>query len=244
MIHSIRLALCVFALAQLSIYQLYCQNSGQKETSGRWRIALTAGIEHHDKRLYDFPQYPSENLLAMQPETFGTYSGSVIVDYKLVQVSNRLNMAAGIGIGHRKVTFNRPYTPPQQLIDGFRIQLYSDHRSYTSLVIPVSISVRLMERLSLDLVGTTDLNIFQRIRHSWDNTYGSTDTRPFRLERAAVQGGPSYALGRKLEVSGLVRLLYAERRNFQLIVNTTDRTFTKFDGYNPLQLSLRLARTF
>jgi hypothetical protein len=231
-------------LTQLLVLHLNGQDNRQAEVSSRWRIALTAGIEHHDKRLYDFPQYPSENLLARQPEAFGTYAGSVAIDYRLVQLNDRFKLSAGLGVGYRRETFKRPYTPPQQLIDGFRIQLYSDSRNYTSLIIPVSVDIQIVKRLSLLLVATADVDIFQRTRHSWDNTYGPTDTRPFRLERAAVQGGLNYTIGRKLEVGGMVRILYTERRNFLLIVNRTDQNFSKFDGYNPLQLSLRLARTF
>ena len=238
------LTLCLFALAQLSVCHLYGQGGSQEKVSSRWRIALTAGIEHHDKRLYDFPQYPSENLLAMQPEAFGTYAGSFILDYRLLQVNDRFSLAAGLGVGYRRETFKRPYDPPQNLIDGLRVLIYADDQRYASLTLPITATAKLVDRFSLVIVATPELDVFQRIRHSFERRYGPTDTRPFRLERAALQGGLNYTIGRNLEVGGLVRLLYTERRNFHLIVNRTDRTFTKFDGYNPLQLSLRLARTF
>ena len=114
MIRSVQLSpWFLFVLVHLLALPLHGQDSRQAVVSSKWRIALTAGIEHHDKRLYDFPQYPSENLLAMQPEAFGTYAGSLIFDYELFQVNDRFKLAAGLGIGYRRETFNRPYTPPQ-----------------------------------------------------------------------------------------------------------------------------------
>ena len=45
--------------------------AGQTESIGNWIMSINAGIEAHDKRLFDYSG--KESLLSSQPQFWGTY---------------------------------------------------------------------------------------------------------------------------------------------------------------------------
>ena len=202
---------------------------------------LTTSVEQHDKRLYDFPQYPSENLLRRQPEFFGTYSVDLSLSHVIFDALDRVQVSAGIGAAYRRETFMRPYVPPQNKIDGYRIQIYSSRRNYASLMVPLNAEMRLTNRISAIVMAKAHINVYERVRHGYEAApnYGPTNLYSFKFYRASLDAGLQYHLSRSFSVGGQVRLLFTERNDFDLIVIRNSNVARKrFDTYNPLALSL------
>ncbi len=202
---------------------------------------LTTSVEQHDKRLYDFPQYPSENLLRRQPEFFGTYSIDLSLSHVVFNAFGRVQVSSGIGAAYRRETFERPYDPPQQKIDGIRIQIYSSRRNYSSLMVPLSTEIRITNRTSALVLAKAHINVYERVRHGYEAApkYGPTNLYSFKFYRVTLDAGLQYHLSRSFSIAGQVRLLFTERNDFDLIVIRNSNVARKrFDTYNPLALSL------
>ena len=207
----------------------------------KWSAMLTTSVEQHDKRLYDFPQYPSENLLRRQPEFFGTYSVNLSLSHVLFNALDRVQVSAGIGAAYRRETFRRPYDPPQIKIDGFRILIYSSRRNYATFMVPLTAGVRLTNRVSALVTAKAHVNVYERVRHSFEArpNYGPTNLYSFKFYSASLDAGLQYHLNRSFSIGGQVRLLFTERNDFDLIVIRNSNVPRKrFDTYNPLALSL------
>ena len=95
------LTFCVFFIT-LSV-------SGQTESIGDWMVSVNAGIEAHDKRLFDylFP-FVRERLLAESPEYWGTYHTGLEIRRRVWQ-QKRFSSFLGIGASYENATFNRPF---------------------------------------------------------------------------------------------------------------------------------------
>ena len=207
----------------------------------KWSAMLTTSVEQHDKRLYDFPQYPSERLLSRQPEFFGTYSADLSLNRVIFNLFDRVQISSGIGGAYRRETFSRPYVPPQQKIVGIRIQIYSSRRNYASLMVPLSAEMRLTNKISAIVMAKAHINVYERVRHGYEAApnYGPTILYSFKFYRASLDAGLQYHLSRSFSVGGQVRLLFTERNDFDLIVIRNPNVPRKrFDTYNPLALTL------
>lgn len=83
--------------------------SCQTESIGDRIVKLNAGIEAHDKRLFNYPFPPArERLLAKSPEFWGTYHIGLRAKRKVWQ-SKRFHSSIGLGVSYENATFNRPF---------------------------------------------------------------------------------------------------------------------------------------
>ena len=86
------------------IQSIFCQ----PKPIGNWIVNVNAGIEEHDKRLFDYAKPEREALLRKQPEFWGTYHFGLNARRKVWQ-SKRFSSFLGLGVFHETATFIRPF---------------------------------------------------------------------------------------------------------------------------------------
>jgi hypothetical protein len=108
----------------------------QTDSIGNWLINISAGIEAHDKRLFNYSE--KESLLEMQPEFWGTYHLGFCLKRNFFQKS-KVNSFIGLGIRYEISTFLRPFDHSHFERDSFRILRNLDR--YNKAELPISLTV-------------------------------------------------------------------------------------------------------
>ena len=81
-----------FEMARLIFYLLFFlifipSLQSQGKVDRKWLVTIDFGRQKHDKRLYHWPKFPAEHILARTPEEYGTYQWSVNISKKVFKFS-------------------------------------------------------------------------------------------------------------------------------------------------------------
>jgi hypothetical protein len=215
----------------------------QAQGLGDWIFSVNAGIEAHDKRLFDYSR--REELLAKQTEFWGTYHFGLNVKRRVWQ-SKRFSSFLGLGVSYEKATLRRPF-------DHFYFQNPSDDillhlNRYRKVFTPMSL-LAFYELGDHWLISGELASHFLVVR-SIDHTEWSREVFPFS-EGTFELDDIQLRLGWHGRIGKVIVGLHSRGANFQkidkIIFNRLvqdPRTDQKWEWYNPLRFALTVGYTW
>lgn len=223
------------------IQSVYCQT----ETIGDWIVSVNAGIEAHDKRLFDYARPEKEALLRKQPEFWGTYHFGVKARRKVWQ-GKRFSNLIGLGVNYENSTFLRPFD--QGHFGDFReILLVADN--YEKILAPLSISAfyELGGHWLISVELANNLLVFRSIDNTTSNnsiSFPYTEST-FELDDIQLRLGVNYRSGNFIIGlrSRVVNFQKIDRIIFNRIVKDP-RTDQTWEWDNPLRFDLTVGYTW
>jgi len=207
---------------------------GQDSLKTKWVLSLDFGLQAHDKRLFTF-----SSLLAMQPETFGTYQLKISIARKIFD-KERLEIFAGIGLSSELSTFLRPFDHRYRKEFGTDILTFTDRYYQYLMQFPIKSKYRLSRRFGFSLDILPQLNfltvanlIGSRRRYSWWR---------FSFYSVEVNPGIEYSTsrfdfglkGRIFQIKKIDRILFNETINS--FGDPDPRNDKTFETFNPFKL--------
>ncbi len=225
----------------ISIYLLigyqvgYGQNMQEK-----WIATVSAGIEKHDKRLFDYSE--KEMLLEMQPEKWGTYHLDMNVKRRVWQLNNFYSFI-GLGLGYEKATFLRPFDHFYFNKDIFLI--LRNLNRYKKIHAPLSLSFyyELGANWFIDGEISSDILLYRSINHTENNNeVFPYQAGTFELDKIFLNVGINYKIGQFL-VGISSRALNAQKID-KIIFNDylkDPRIDQKWEWYNPLRFDFTVS---
>ncbi len=162
------------------------------QTDKKWLFSMDFGIQEHDKRLYHWPKIPRENLLAMQPENYGTYQVGISISKKVID-QKKFSTYAGTGLSIEMATFNRPFDQNYNKGPGTNEGKFTDEYYQYLLQFPISSKYEFLKncRLTLDLLP--QINFYTIAAHYIDP---SITWWQFSLYSIELNPGIEYEVGK------------------------------------------------
>ena len=152
----------IFAtLSSLSSY-------GQENINAKWILSIDFGIQEHDKRLFDFPQ--RENLLAMQPESFGTYQFGINAVRKILQKKG-FDLFTGVGLSSELSTFRRPFNHNFRKNEGNFLLRRTDRYYQYLMQLPIKSKFKIAKHFGFSLDILPQLNFLTIADHTKDKSF-------------------------------------------------------------------------
>ena len=178
---------------------LFCTSTGSTQTTDKdWLISMDFGIQEHDKRLYHWPRFPRERLLARTPENYGTYQIGISISKKVID-HHRFSVYAGVGLSTEVATFFRPFDHLYGIEFGDYILLYTDRYYQNLLQLPLKTKFRFLGKLNATLDILPQFNFFTIA----DNTKGIPYAKKgffswwqFGLYSIELNPGLEYSIGK------------------------------------------------
>ena len=210
----------------------------QAQNLGDWIVSANAGIEAHDKRLFDYPG--RESLLAKQPEFWGTYHFGLNGRRRVWQ-SKRFNSFLGLGVSYENATFRRPFDHFYFASPAPDIVVRLDR--YKKVLMPVSLAAfyELGDHWAISAELVSNFLVFRSI----EVREGSATEGVFELDDIQLRLGINYRIG-KFMIG-----LHSRVANFQMIdriifndIIRDPRTDQKWEWHNPLRFGLTVGYTW
>jgi len=230
------LTFCVFFIT-LSV-------SGRTESIGDWMVSVNAGIEAHDKRLFDYPIPGPEILLAKSPEYWGTYHTGLEVKRKVWQ-QKRFSSFLGIGVSYENATFNRPFDHTL-LVTGITTTDLKVLNRYEKFSTPLSLSTffRLGAHWLISGEVISNFLVFRSIEEATSRGYVFSENT-FEVDDIQLRLGLNGRIGKVLIG------LHSRVANFQKIdrvifnrIIKDPRTDQTWEWHNPLRFDLTVGYTW
>lgn len=224
----------MLTLGILFILQSVCC---QAQNLGDWMVSVNAGIEAHDKRLFDYSE--KESLLDMQSELWGTYHTGLDIRRKVWQ-SRRISSFLGLGLAYENATFTRPFDSGY-FGETRRILLVTN--KYEKILLPLSLLVFYEIGGHWIISGEFASNFL--VFRSVDNTSVS-NSEFFPLSEGTFElDDIQLRLGVHGRIGNVLIGLYSRVANFQKIdriifnrIIQDPRTDQKWEWHNPLRFDL------
>ncbi len=170
-------------------------SSGQDGSDKNWVLSIDFGIQAHDKRLFGFPKFISERILASQPEFFGTYQFGVSTARKVLH-KKRFELFAGAGFGLELATFDRPFDHTYKKDDQTRILRWTN-RYYQYLVqLPIRSRYKVGEKLSFSLEILPQFNFLTVADHTTTDKSITLSWKKFDFYSVEINPGLVWAASR------------------------------------------------
>jgi len=224
------------------IQSVYCQS----DSIGNWLVNMSAGIEAHDKRLFDYPIPGPEILLAESPEYWGTYHTGLEVKRKVWQ-QKRFSSFVGIGVSYENATFHRPFDHTM-LVTGPTTSDIQILNRYKKVLTPLSLTAfyELGDHWFISGELTSHFLVFRSIGNTeWSREGFSYTESTFELDDIQLRLGVHGRIG-KFMIG-----LHSRVANFQkidkIIFNRLvqdPRTDQKWEWNNPLRFDLTVGYTW
>jgi hypothetical protein len=216
----------------------------QSQNLGDWIISANAGIEAHDKRLFNYASPEREDLLRKQPEYWGTYHFGLKMRRKFLQ-SKRFCSFIGLGVGYENATFSRPFDSGY-FGESRRILLVTN--KYEKILLPLSLLAfyEIGDHLIISGEFASNFLMFRSI----DNTESNSGFFPysegtFELDDIQLRIGINY------RIDNFLIGLQSRAINFQKIdriifndIIRDPRTVQKWEWHNPLRFDLTVGYTW
>jgi len=215
----------------------------QAQNLGDWIVGLNAGIEAHDKRLFDYSE--KESLLSSQPEFWGTYHFGLDVRRKVWQ-NDRFVSYIGLGVGYERATFIRPFDHFYFENPSFFILLAQNR--YEKVLTPLSLLVfyELVDHWFISGELASNFLVYRSI----DDPEASRKLFPFS-QSAFELDNIELRLGLNYKIDKFMIGLHSRVVNFQkidrIIFNNLikdPRTDQNWEWYNPLRFDLTVGYTW
>jgi hypothetical protein len=227
-------------LGVLFIIQSVCC---QAQNLGDWIVSVNAGIEAHDKRLFNYSE--KESLLDMQSELWGTYHTGLGIRRKVWQ-SNRFSSFLGLGVNYEHATFLRPFDHLYFKEDSSKILLYQNRYEKYQANLSILVLYKLGSRWFLSGDLTSYLLLFRSIEHSEiDSDFLQYMNSTFELDDIQLRLGVNHQIGRW--VIGLRSRLFNFQKIDRVIFNNLikdPRMDQKWEWNNPLRFDLTIGYTW
>jgi len=230
-------AVCVLFLIQSVVY---CQS----DSIGNWLVDMSAGIEAHDKRLFNYTSPNREALLKKQPEFWGTYHLRLNVKRK-VWHSKRFSSFLGLGVGYENATFRRPFDHFHFQSPSFDLLLILD--TYKKVCAPMSFSAyyELGEYWFISGELSSNFLVFRWIDNREETFLFPFAESTFELDDIQLSLGINYKIGTVLIGlhSRLANFQKIDRVIFNNIIRDP-RTEKNWEWNNPLRFDLTIGYTW
>lgn len=220
----------------LIVQNIYCQGGMQQ----KWMVTTSAGIEKHDKRLFDYPE--KEMLLEMQPEKWGTYHFGINVSRRIRQQNNFYGFL-GLGLGYENATFLRPFDHKYFYPISYDYLLYQNryNKITTSLSLSTIYEIGNHWIFSVDMVSS--FLLFRKI-----NNTNAEGTSRFPYTKGTLKLDDIHLnLGVNYRVGNFLIGLKGRALNFQkidkIIFNyylKDPRTDQRWEWHNPLRFDFAI----
>ncbi len=220
----------------------------QAQNLGDWIVSANAGIEAHDKRLFDYAKPEREALLRKQPEFWGTYHFGLSARRKVWQ-SKRFRSFLGLGVFHETATFIRPFDHHFFLEPGeFDTDFLKVLNRYEKVLTPLSLLAfyELGNHWFVSGELASSFLVFRSIDHTeWSRAVFPYSEGTFELDDIQFRVGVNGRIGKVLIG------LHSRVANFQKIdrvifnrIIKVPRTDQKWEWYNPLRFDLTVGYTW
>lgn len=223
------------------IQSVYCQT----ETISDWIVSVNAGIEAHDKRLFDYARPEKEALLGKQPEFWGTYHFGVKARRKVWQ-GKRFSNLIGLGVNYENSTFLRPFDQGH-FGDRRRILLLTDKYEKVLARLSLLTCYELGSHWLISAELASNLIVF---RHIANTTVNNSNFFPysestFELDEIQLRLGVIYKVDKF--IIGLLPRMVSFQKIDRIIFNhilKDPRTDQKWEWHNPLRFDLTVGYTW
>jgi len=228
------------------IHSVYCQS----DSIGNWLVDMSAGIEAHDKRLFNyggsFDHLLRSRLLAKSPEYWGTYHTGLRIKRKVWR-QKRFSSFLGIGVSYENATFYRPFDHTT-LVSGSTTSDIQVLNRYKKVLTPLSLTA--FYELGDHWLISGELSSYFLVFRSVGNTEWSREgfsyTEPtFELVDIHLRVGVSY------RISKWMIGLHSRVANFQKIdriifnrIIQDPRTDQTWEWHNLLRFDLTVGYTW
>jgi len=206
---------------------------GQHDINRKWTTSFSFGLQAHDKRLFDFP--PKEDLLARQPEAFGTYQLSLGV-HRVFQPERKISFTTGVGFSTEVATFLRPfdhnYFTGRGTYDLNSTKKYSKHL----VQIPIAARYKMGRRLGFQVEALPQIGMWTMAKQNGTTiTHSKFDPCFYSAE---FNLGLNYSISRRIYL-GLSYRIFQIKKIDKVLFNyilRDPRKDEKFETYNPFKL--------
>ncbi len=218
-------------------YQVGCSQENMQE---QWIATISAGIEKHDKRLFDYSE--KEMLLEMQPEKWGTYHFNMSVQRRVWQHNNYYAFI-GLGLGYEKATFVRPFNHLPFVEDPIMILWHLN--TYNKIYTPMTISFNYEIGYHWFILGnlTSDFLVHRSLGYKQKgNNRLPFKENTFELDDLHFELGINYRIGQFL-VGFSSRVLNFQKID-KIIFNNLihdPRKDQRWEWYNPLRFDFTVS---
>lgn len=204
---------------------------------GDWIVNFNAGIEAHDKRLFDYIPPATEILLAKSPEYWGTYHIGMGINRKFWQ-KKRFSSFLGTGVSFENATFNRPFDHTL-LVTGNTTADVKILNKYKKVFTPLSLSAfyEIGDHWMISGEIISNFLVFRCI----DQSKGDFPFTEGALELDDIQ----LRLGLNGRIGKVIVGLHSRVVNVQKIdkvifnrIIQDPRTYQTWENYNPLRFDL------
>ena len=224
----------MLTLGILFILQSVCC---QAQNLGDWMVSVNAGIEAHDKRLFDYSE--KESLLDMQSELWGTYHTGLDIRRKVWQ-RRRISSFLSLGLAYENDTFTKTFY--LGYFGQTRRKLLVTNK-YEKILLPLSLLVFYEIGGHWIISGEFASNFL--VFRSVDNTSVS-NSEFFPLSEGTFElDDIQLRLGVHGRIGNVLIGLYSRVANFQKIdriifnrIIQDPRTDQKWEWHNPLRFDL------
>ena len=221
---------------------VYCQS----DSIGNWLVDMSAGVEAHDKRLFDYrPPAARERLLDKSPEFWGTYLIGLRVKRKVWQ-KKRMSIFTGVGVSYENATFTRPFDH-RHFVTGITTDDIKGVHRYKKIFAPLALSAfyELGDHWLISGQVVSNFLVFRGVR----NTEWSTEE--YVTEGAFELDGVQLRLGLNGRIGKVIIGIHSRVVNFQKIdkiifndIIRDPRTDQSWENYNPLRFDLTVGYTW
>jgi len=218
----------------------------QAQNLGDWIVSANAGIEAHDKRLFDYARPEREALLRKQPEFWGTYHFGLNAKRKVWQ-SKRVSSFIGLGVNYENSTFTRPFDH-RYFDEGITHDLLLTLNRYEKIQIPLSLSAlyELGNQWYISGVLASNFLVFRSINHTklfrvvFPYTEGALELDDIQLRLGVNYRIGKFMIGLHSRVANFQKI---DRIIFNRIIQDP-RTDQKWEWHNPLRFDLTVGYTW
>jgi len=220
----------------------------QAQNLGDWIVGLNAGIEAHDKRLFNYARPEREALLRKQPEFWGTYHFGLNVRRRVWQ-NKRFSSFLGIEVSYEEATFIRPFDHFHFVEEGGLAEyILMPLNRYKKVFTPMSL-LAFYELGGHWLISgelASHFLVFRSIDHTeWSRVIFPLSEGTFELDDIQLR------LGVHGRIGNVLIGLHSRVANFQKIdriifdeVLKDPRTDQKWEWHNPLRFDLTVGYTW
>ncbi len=213
---------------------------GQGNMQEQWIATVSAGIEKHDKRLFDYPE--KEMLLEMQPEKWGTYHFNMYVQRRVWQHNNFYSFI-GTGLAYEEATFLRPFDHSFFEKDNLRILRYQNSYKKIYSTMALLLFYKLASNWFIGGEISSDILLYRSIDHTENNNeVFPYQAGTFELNKIFLNAEIKYKIG-KILVGINSRVLNFQKID-KIIFNHLihdPRTDQKWEWYNPLRFDFTVS---
>lgn len=213
---------------------LFCQEG----ENGKWLLNVSAGIEKHDKRLFDYVE--KEMLLESQPESWGTYHLGSNIKRQLYRMK-RITYFLGLGVKYEQTSFLRPF---DQAYFGDQLKDLRVTNQYSKIYSDLSLLV--LYKMPRNWIATFAIASNFLLYRNIDNTETESDVYPLH-ESTFVTDEINLMIGVNYQIEKWIIGFDSRLVNFQKIdkiifnkIIKDPRVDQKWEWNNPLRFDFSI----